>query len=430
MPLLSEELDFLYGLMREGMKFDLDIMRAFSEAMGHPEEKFKSIHVAGTNGKGSTSAIIYNILRQSHSTGLYTSPHLVKFNERILIDREQIDDNSIIDFIREHKEKILELSRVNRNPTFFETTTMMAFQYFANRGAEYASVEVGLGGRLDSTNIVKPEISVITQVGYEHADKLGCSLTSIATEKGGIIKEGVPVVLADEKPEVVGTIEKLSSVRNSPILRVGEKTRVSSLNMTEEGTSFVLETPNDIYSLRSSLIGDFQVKNIATAVLAAENSGAAGIGKKEVERGVAEARWPGRMEIISSSPKVILDSSHNPPAVTSLVRSFRKVFPGKPLLVVGMLSDKDSYSYLTSIRALSDEIIFTSPKEEKRAWDPEKIDRLYGGMFRKHRVIKEPIEAYDYAKEKSDLVLVTGSMYLVGLIKEHQEGSVMPFMVN
>lgn len=412
------------------MKFDLDIMKSFSEAVGHPERKFRTIHVAGTNGKGSTSAVIYNILRQSRPTGLYTSPHLVKFNERIILDREQIGDSYIIDFIRENREKIMELSRSNRNPTFFEATTMMAFQYFADRGAEYASVEVGLGGRLDSTNIVMPEISVITQVGYEHADKLGCSLTSISTEKGGIIKEGVPVVLLDEKPEVVKTVEKLSSLRNSRLIKVGEESSISSLTMDEYGTSFELRTPMDSYNLKTNMLGEFQAGNIATAVLAVENSGVTGIGKKEIEKGIMETRWPGRLEIISDSPKVVLDSSHNPPAATTLVRSFKKIFSGKPLLVVGMLTDKDSYSYLSSIKSLSDEIIFTSPKEEKRAWDPEKIDRLYGDKFRDHMVIKDPIEAYEYATAKSNFVLVTGSMYLVGLIKEYKEGNVMPFMIN
>lgn len=411
------------------MKLDLGIMRSFSEAMDHPENSFNSIHIAGTNGKGSTASVLYNILRQSRKTGLYTSPHLIRFNERIIVDREPISDEMIAEFISRNKESIIELSKSNRNPTFFETTTMMAFDHFRSTKAEYAAVEVGLGGRLDSTNIITPEVSVIAQIGYEHADKLGCSLTSIATEKGGIIKPGIPVILLDEKPEVVSTVKRLSSVRDSPLIRVTSETNVSDITMTEKGLTFKLDTPLDSYFIETGLLGSFQIGNISTAVLAAENT-SSGVTKKDIEKGVREARWPGRMEVISQNPKIILDSAHNPPAASFLVNSFRKLFGEKPKLVVGMLSDKDAYSYLSVISKLSDDIIFTSPREEKRAWDPFRIDHLYGDMFRNHRVIEDPVEAYKYASENSDLALITGSMYLVGYIKEYRDGAVMPYMIN
>lgn len=428
--LLDSELDFLYGLMREGVKLDLEIMRGFSEAMGSPQDSFRSVHIAGTNGKGSTASFIYNILRQRHNTGLYTSPHLVKFNERIVYNLEQIDDDYIRQFVRDHRSTILELAKSNRNPTFFETTTMLALDFFKSRKADFAVLEVGLGGRLDSTNIVNPVLSVITQIGYEHADKLGCSLTSIATEKGGIIKEGVPVVLSDEKPEVVKTIRSIASVRNSNLILTWKESEISNLEISEEGTSFSLRTPAETYDIRSPLLGDFQAGNISTAVVSIENCDYAKFSRKDVEKGISESRWPARLEIVRSDPKVVLDSSHNPPAAISLVRTFRKIFREKPLLVVGMLSDKDAYSYLSVLKGLSDKIIFTSPLEEKRAMDPEKMDRLYGYMFREHNVVKNPWEAYERAKEKSALILVTGSMYLVGLIKELEDREVMPYKLN
>lgn len=424
---MEPELDFLYGLMREGIKLDLGVMREFAELTGHPEDSFKIFHVAGTNGKGSTASFIYNILRQKHGTGLYTSPHLVKFNERIVYNLDQIDNGYIREFVRKYKDVILDLAKSNRNPTFFETTTMLALDFFSKKRADFGVLEVGLGGRLDSTNVVKPAVSVITQIGYEHADKLGCSLTSIATEKGGIIKEGVPVVLSDGKPEVVKTIKSIASVRNSRLILAGTESRVTDLNLTEEGLSFSLKTSRDTYEVRSPLLGEFQVSNMSTAVVALENCDSAEFTTKDVEKGIREARWPARVEVIRTEPKVVLDSSHNPPAALSLVNTFRKVFRDKPLLVVGMLSDKDAYSYLSVLKNLSDEIIFTSPHEEKRAMDPEKLDRLYGDMFEKHLAIKDPEEAYGHALEKSPLILVTGSMYLVGFIKELEDGKVMPY---
>jgi Folylpolyglutamate synthase len=166
----SDNLKFLYGLTREGIKLDLAITRQFAHMLVDPQNEFRSFHVAGTNGKGSTSAYIYNILRKKYHTGLYTSPHLVKFNERIIFDTHTIPDQYIESFIDENRPKIEKLGLENRNPTFFETTTIMAYRYFADQKAQYASVEVGLGGRLDSTNIIDPEASIITQIGYEHAD--------------------------------------------------------------------------------------------------------------------------------------------------------------------------------------------------------------------------------------------------------------------
>lgn len=428
--MLKNELDFLYGLMREGVKLDLSIMGLFSKLVGHPELEFNSFHVAGTNGKGSTASFIYNILRQKYRTGLYTSPHLVKFNERIIFGLDQIDDEYIGNFISKYRKTILDLAGTNRNPTFFETTTLLAFKYFADMKAEYAAVEVGLGGRLDSTNIITPEISIITQIGYEHADKLGCSLTAIATEKAGIIKKGIPVVLSDEKPEVLRTIKSIAEARGSELFLAPAESKVKKLSITEEGTRFTLVTDNDKYEIETTILGDFQVRNIATAVVALEHSNAESLTAKDVEKGIHESRWPARVEVIKSSPKVVIDSAHNPPAAFSLVKTFRKVFRKKPLLVVGMLSDKDAYSYLSVLKQLSDKIVFTSPREEHRAMDPEKMNRLYGGMFRNSLVVKDPVEAYEYALGKSGLILVTGSMYLVGLIKGYENGEVMPYDLN
>lgn len=422
----SKHEEFLYQLKREGIKLDLSVTREFSELLGNPQNSFESIHVAGTNGKGSVSAYIYNILRQKYKTGLYTSPHLINFNERIVSRKESIPDRYIDEFLEAHTEKIKELAKLNRNPTFFEVTTLMAFNYFKDTSCKYASVEVGLGGRLDSTNIITPLISVITQIGYEHADKLGGSLTAIAYEKGGIIKDGIPVVISDNKPEVVRTLVSIAQRRNSSLFTVDGNTKISDLEMSLNGNMFTLETPVNIYQIRSGMIGQFQVRNIATAVMAVENSGIK-ITKRNIEKGISETRWPARMEIIRKDPMVMVDSAHNPPAAVAISTSLRKITDKKPLLLVGMLSDKDPFSFLSEIRKISDNIVFTTPDEPARSIDPDKLNRIYGNLFTESRSIKDPYEAYDYCLKKAQFIMVTGSMYLVGLIKKTEKSPVIPY---
>lgn len=425
--MLSQDISFLYGLYREGIKLDLSMTRDFAARLGNPERKFKSIHVAGTNGKGSTSAYIYNILQEKHSAGLYTSPHLVRFNERVIANHEPITDQEISDFVVRNRDLISELSRENRNPTFFEATTVMAFKHFEEKGVEYASVEVGLGGRLDSTNIITPEASVITQVGYEHADKLGCSLTSIAYEKGGIIKQGVPVILADEKPEVVRTISSLAQSRKSRLVRAQKDSVITDLEQGLAGSSFRLSTPGNDYEIKTSIVGRYQPRNIASAVLAIENSGTGDITRGQVESGVRKCRWPGRVDVIRRDPVTIADGAHNPPAANALRLSLADLGIRNPTLVVGMLADKDSFSFLRIMRQISGRVIFTSPDEPMRAIPPGKLQALSSGIFPESSVIEDPIDAYEKAVSDSDSVVVTGSLYLVGTIMEHEKLPVMPY---
>lgn len=428
--MFRENLDFMYALSREGMKLDLEVMKSFSEMVGNPERDFKSVHIAGTNGKGSTSAYLYNILRQKFKAGLYTSPHLIKFNERIVLDRNQIEDSYIEDFISKYRPVIQELHQVNRNPTFFEVTTELAFKYFSEKKADFSSIEVGLGGRLDSTNIIMPEISVITQIGFEHADRLGCSLSSISFEKAGIVKKGIPVVLSDTKPEVVKTVSRVASLRNSEFIHVPKACKISEVKMDAHGTEFDLQTSSNSYHIRTRMIGDFQPSNIAATVLAIETLKDHNISATEIEKGIEETMWPARLEIINRDPLIILDSAHNPPAANALARSFKKIFNKKPVLVIGMLSDKDSFSYLSVMSSLTDEIIITTPNEKMRAVNPKTLAETASRMFRNVKVVYDPIEAYEYAKKISSCVLVTGSIYLVGEIKKHEKSSVISYVTN
>ncbi len=428
--MIEETLNYLYNLKREGIKLNLDATRDFADRLNNPQNNFKSIHIAGTNGKGSISSYTYNILRQKYNTGLYTSPHLIDFNERFIFNREMISNEYIANFINENKKYIEELGIEKRNPTFFETTTVMAFKYFSDKKADYASIEVGLGGRLDSTNIINPEVSIIGQIGYEHYQRLGCSLTSIAYEKGGIIKENKPAVLLDNKPEVVKEIKKLSEIRNSKLILIDNYCRVSNLDYNISNLSFTLKTEYNEYDINTANSGLFQIKNIEAAISAIETLNENKINKKDIEKGINESRWPARFEVVSTDPLIIMDSSHNPPAANALVRSFKEIVNKKPLLLIGMLSDKDFFSYLSIMSNLSDSIILTRPDEPERSMDPYEIKKYANGLFKNITVIDDPIKAYDYAVKNSSCILVTGSMYLVGLLKKYIKSPVMPFDIN
>ncbi len=423
----NPNLEYLYALNREGVKLDLSVTKMFSSMIGNPEKDFSAFHVAGTNGKGSITSFIYNVMQQHTPAGMYISPHLVTFNERIMADDSFIDDEYISKFIQQHMPEIENLKLTDRNPTFFEVTTAMAFKYFSDRHVRTASVEVGLGGRLDSTNIVEPEVSIIANIGYDHFDKLGCSLTSIAYEKAGIIKKNVPVILLDDKDEVVKTVSRVADLNDSKLIRVSGVSSVFDLRTWETGMSFVLKTPVDTYEIKTSMIGEFQVRNIAAAVLAIENGKSMSPDRMTIERGISQARWPARMEIIRNNPPVMVDCAHNPPAAHALVSSFKKFTKIKPTLIIGMLEDKDFFSYLKIIHDLSDDLIITTPQDTPRAMPAEKLGKVATQMFKNVKVIADPTEAYEYATANSSYVLVAGSMYLVGYIKMLEKSSIMPF---
>ena len=424
----DDNLSYLYGLTRDGIKLGLAVTREFSNYLEYPEKKFKSIHIAGTNGKGSVSAFVYNTLHQKYSAGLYTSPHLLKFNERIVVNNEMITDDEINYFVSKNRNFIDAMAAKKMRPTFFETTTLMAFDLFARKNVEYAAVEVGLGGRLDSTNIVMPEVSVITQIGYEHFDRLGCSIDSIAMEKGGIIKKRKPTVVLETKPEAVRVLKRICDLRDSKYISVETNSKITDLESNLNGTSFTLITTNEEYNIETRLIGQFQAKNIATAVLSLENSGADGLKKTDIERGILSTKWPGRMNIIRRNPMVMVDAAHNPPAADALQIALSKLTPLKPLLVVGMLSDKDQYSYLRALRRLSDRIIFTTPNEPLRSLPAQMLSNISNGIFEYSEVIPDPMEAYRRACEISDFVLVTGSIYLISDIIEYENKGKIEFL--
>ncbi len=422
----EDVLEFIYRLKREGIKYDLIPMRNYDALFGKPHESYKNIHITGSNGKGSVSSLIFNVMRLKKRTGLYTSPHLIEFNERIMSQDRFISDEEIESLYRYYMPFVESGLKDNRNPTFFEITTEMAFQHFKNTNMEWASIEVGLGGRLDATNVITPEISVVTRIGYEHTDRLGTTLMDIAREKGGIIKEGKPLVTGEKKPEPYKELDRICKMRNSRIIRAWEYVTVKDLQFNDFETTFRAITPNEEYDITLNLPGKFQVENACTAISALENSGEPP-NRKQMEEGMNNTRWPGRLQTISRDPLVVVDASHNPPAATTLASSVRDIYSRKPVLLVGMLSDKDHYSYLHNISKCSDSIILTTPEEPQRAQSPEKLSMIAQGIFKNVKVIDDPMEAYEYSVSRNDFTLVTGSMYLVGKILGELNIDMRPF---
>ena len=281
---------FLFTLSRFGIKLGLGPTIALAESLGNPQDSFKSVHVAGSNGKGSTTTLIYRILKRKYATGIYTSPHIRRFNERIIVMDKEIPSAFIDEFVSNHVSKI-EYNGEETQLTFFEYTTNMAFDYFRKSNVQIAAVEVGLGGRLDSTNIVSPEVSVITSISLEHADKLGGSIEYIAREKGGIIKKGKPVVLG-KMPDSANSILRSIAKQNGAEVKDIVNLEVRNLNFSFSGTKFVVDTQMDTYEVELKALGEHQVSNSIAAILACESINEQP-SKSEITQGLKENQIEG-----------------------------------------------------------------------------------------------------------------------------------------
>ncbi|MEM0127711.1 MAG: folylpolyglutamate synthase/dihydrofolate synthase family protein [Thermoplasmatales archaeon] len=403
--------NYLFSLSRFGVKLGLGPTAAFSSVMGDPHKSFKSAHVTGSNGKGSTTSFIYNIFRTKFRSGIYTSPHLRRFNERIIVDGEQIPSSYIKEFVEKNP------SRVNFHDevvqlTFFEYTTVMAFEYFRKMGVQFASIEVGLGGRLDSTNIIFPEVSVITSVSLEHADKLGGDIDDIAREKGGIIKRNRPVVIGkvpDKAREVLFHIAK----ENGSEVREIENCTVKDLSFSLNGTKFNLDTGKESYDVFLKALGAHQVNNSVAAILAAESTGIS-LPKEDILRGISETRIPGRFEVRRRKPLFILDGAHNSEATRVLSDNIKLYGVREPLIVLGVLKDKNSYNILQNLSEVSSKILVTEPDEPERKKDASMLKKEASLFFKDIEIKRKPVDAISQAYNSGEDVVVTGSLYLVG----------------
>lgn len=425
----NSAIEKIHEFQRFGSILGLERMNSLLKLLGNPQDELKIIHVAGTNGKGSTCRYIYSVLQASgYRTGLYTSPFLEFFNERIELDGKYISD----DDLAEYTERVLKcaekmVARGEQSPTEFEVITAIAFLYFKEKGCDFAVMEVGLGGRGDSTNVCKsPLISVITSISYDHTDRLGNTLAEIAAEKAGIIKEGCPVVTSAEADEALKVIEAKAAECGSMYFEtrhIPYTVRAKSL----EGISFdtvIQGVPFE--NIELSMLGEHQIKNAICALSALnilEEQGDVALHRDAIYRGLKAARQTGRFEVMSAKdekPIVVIDGAHNPDGASALRKAVNEYLTGKKILMVtGMLADKDTESILKEFTAITDSFISTEP-ENPRKMDAESLKAEIEAMGADCESFPDCREAVRAAAERGkdfDAVLYAGSLYMIGAIR-------------
>lgn len=417
--------------------FNLDRVEDLLAAVGSPHHAFRSIHIAGTKGKGSTATMIQSILTHAgFRTGLFTSPHLCRLEERMTVDGKLMTENELVEIINElvPYTRQARQEKPSESPTFFELVTAAGFRHFARTRADFAAVEVGMGGRLDATNVISPEVCVIARVDFDHVERLGDTLGKIALEKAGIIKPGVPVVCAPQEPDAMRTISEAARQRGSPLHLVGQEYHVHSIETgieaddTETQAAFCrfdLTGPNREYKeLSLGLLGEHQAFNAACAVAAIElleERCTLHLDEDIVRRGLAAVRLPARLEIFPGSPPVLLDGAHNPASIHALCRTLTEVFGGRRvILVMGISRDKDIPEMLRHIVPLTHAIILTRSKSP-RAELPEVLAEMVRESYGIEAEIRDsPGQALDHARAiagPQDLICVTGSFYLAGEVR-------------
>ena len=415
------------GQEMRGVKFDLVTIRKIIASLGNPHTKYPTAIVAGTNGKGSTSAMLAAILSSAgYRTGLYTSPHLVRVNERIKIDGREISDSDFaISFteVWQTVDGLLDREMLAHRPSFFEFLTAAAFLYFARVGIDFAVLEVGMGGRLDATNVTEPRVAVITNVDFDHQTFLGNTYAAIAWEKAGIIKPHRPVISACELPEAAEVIRGRAHELKAPLIEVPRDTPISNVHNLDGRYTFDLKLEGGQFpGLISPMMGSFQIKNAAAAVAAAWRLNQEGfkISRGAIIEGLRATLWPGRLEVICEHPIVVLEGAHNPAAAREIAASTPELWPGRYLrLVYASMRDKPIGEISKILFPLTDDLYLTQP-EQARAATPEGI--LAEARYRPQRIVVEPdpAQALDRACRESsaqDVVLVTGSLFLVGAVK-------------
>lgn len=418
-------LDYLYGLERFGVKLGLDNVRDLLRRLGNPHEAFPSVHVAGSKGKGSVCAFLDAVLRRAgHRVGLYTSPHLVRFNERVKVDGEEIADRHVVrltEEIRPHAEAMAAAGKANQ-PTFFEFTTALAFRYFQERRVDLAVVEVGMGGRLDATNVVHPEVAVITRIEREHTQYLGKTVERIAREKAGIVKEGVPVWTVDQP--VLPVLEGRCKDLHAPLRVVGRDLRVRRESRGLEGQRVTLSDGEE-QVLDIGLLGTYQAENAALAygALRTLHEGGWKVGKRALRQGFAKARWPARLERVHPFPAVLLDATHTEEGARRVRESLEELFPGRPLvLVLGVLEDKDVSGILAQLEPLCRRIVATAA-DSKRALPAQAVAAaVQGAEVQTLTPVADAVAAALDAVRPEEVVLITGSLYTAGEASVFLEG--------
>ena len=409
-------------------KFNLENITVLLERLGRPDHAYPCVHIAGTNGKGSTAAFLEKILRDSgFRTGLNTSPHLERINERIRISGKEISDERFAEiFTRIHSviEELLALGKLRAHPTYFECVTALAFEAFARERVDFAVIEVGLGGRLDATNVVTPIVSIITRIDFDHENYLGHSLREIAGEKAGILKAQVPAVFAVQLQEVRQVLLGRAAELRCPMVETGEAYRLESEEI-KDGCAWAtaVEIASGIrYSLKPGLAGRFQLQNALNAVAAARILQGRNyrVSDEQILTGIRTAKWPGRLERLQTQPDVYLDGAHNPGAARELAHFLGENFTGRKVyLIFGAMRDKALDEVTGMLFPHAHEVIFTQPGTP-RAVSARQLAEMASDHAKKFVVIEDAQQALESALAKAgpeDAILITGSLYLVGELR-------------
>jgi dihydrofolate synthase/folylpolyglutamate synthase len=410
-------------------KFDLENITVLAERLGRPDRAYPTVHIAGTNGKGSTAAFLEAILRDAgFRTGLNTSPHLERINERIRISGEEVSDELFAETftrIQAVIEELLAEGKLRAHPTYFESVTALAFEVFAREHVDFGVIEVGLGGRLDATNIVTPVISIITRIDFDHENFLGHSLLEIAAEKAGILKVQTPAVIAPQLPEAREVLLARARELHCAVLETSEVFYVTD-ERSEQGCAraTVLEKATGCtYGLSPRLPGRFQLQNALNALAAARLLQERGyrISDENIVRGIAATQWPGRIERVATHPDVYFDGAHNPGAAKELAAFLEENFRGRKVyMVFGAMRDKAVDEVTGALFPHAYEVLFTEPRTP-RAISAAQLARMAGHHAARYTVYPEAEQALEAALGKAqpeDAVFITGSLYLVGQLRQ------------
>lgn len=420
----AASLQFLYDLQMHGMKLGLDTVESLLDRIGRPHRSYPTFHIGGTNGKGSTAAMVASIFQAAgYRVGMYTSPHLVDFRERIRVDGELI----ALDAVAEWTERLRAAMGETLDPTFFEFTTAMAFGYFAEMDVDVAVIEVGMGGRFDATNVLTPLVSVITNVTFDHEAHLGRTIPAIAFEKAGIIKPHVPVVLGNVNSDAWDVIEQVAAYHTGSTYRWGKAFRTAGHPLT--GFDYAGMTVS-YTNLVCPLPGQHQLENAGCALALVELASQRGFSLTEaaVRSGLRSVSWEGRLELIEHGPDLVLDGGHNPAAgavVGEYLRHYRAQHPAaRIIVVVGFMRDKDRAGFFDAILPVVNEVVMTHVQMARAATLEEIQETLEGwpGFVHSASTAGEAIAMARRIAEPQDLICVTGSLMLVGEVKAFLRG--------
>jgi dihydrofolate synthase/folylpolyglutamate synthase len=434
---LQQALDYIYSFIdyerqtgpRTKQTWDLRRVAVLLERLGNPHLKSRTVHIAGSKGKGSVAAMIASVLYESgFVTGLFTSPHLHFYNERIRVDVKLIADDEIVALVKQLKP---EIEAVNKEGTYgrlttFEVTTALGFAYFAQKRVDFQVIEVGLGGRLDATNVVSPEVCVITSISLEHTDILGNTITAIATEKAGIIKPGSTVVISPQTDEAYRVFESTCRKKDAKLVSVGRDVTYKSIKYNNVQQSLVVNGRLGRYELTIPLLGQYQLDNAATAVAALEVLIDKGnnISENCIVEGMRQVIWEGRLQVLSRHPLVVVDGAHTPDSVHKLKQALKQYFKyNRAILVIGLSADKDLANIVSELAPVFKKVIVTRSLHP-RAMSPS----LIAAEFRKSKADVEQTDDISIALPvalksagANDLICITGSLFVVAAAIEQAE---------